>query len=215
MKCASRQVITVSCSPGMDSDWLMGERGNQKGKVPITYLELLNWDPSAFLLSFPSCVRPPWAHIYNTFSGTPPPSLSPAQLPFSHLHSNGASVQTNLSGTESVWVTREWKHLSSLTGRYNRLHPPPLESMCHIISQKLWGFCCCLHRVLDGDKELLKKKKKCLFYFVLIIFECAAIPTVSKVLLEKNYASGPTAEWRPSVWTVSCCFSPHLIIGFI
>lgn len=29
----------------MDSDWLMGERGNQKGKVPITYLELLNWDP--------------------------------------------------------------------------------------------------------------------------------------------------------------------------
>lgn len=39
------QVITVSCVPGMDSDWLMGERGNQKGKVPITYLELLNWDP--------------------------------------------------------------------------------------------------------------------------------------------------------------------------
>lgn len=36
------QVITVSSSPGMDSDWLMGERGNQKGKVPITYLELLN-----------------------------------------------------------------------------------------------------------------------------------------------------------------------------
>lgn len=36
------QVITVSSVPGMDSDWLMGERGNQKGKVPITYLELLN-----------------------------------------------------------------------------------------------------------------------------------------------------------------------------
>lgn len=36
------EVITVSSSPGMDSDWLMGERGNQKGKVPITYLELLN-----------------------------------------------------------------------------------------------------------------------------------------------------------------------------
>uniref|UniRef100_A0A668AQM1 Endophilin-B1 n=1 Tax=Myripristis murdjan TaxID=586833 RepID=A0A668AQM1_9TELE len=36
------EVITVSCVPGMDSDWLMGERGNQKGKVPITYLELLN-----------------------------------------------------------------------------------------------------------------------------------------------------------------------------
>lgn len=36
------QVIAVRSVPGMDSDWLMGERGNQKGKVPITYLELLN-----------------------------------------------------------------------------------------------------------------------------------------------------------------------------
>uniref|UniRef100_A0A3P9P181 Endophilin-B1 n=1 Tax=Poecilia reticulata TaxID=8081 RepID=A0A3P9P181_POERE len=36
------EVITVSSVQGMDSDWLMGERGNQKGKVPITYLELLN-----------------------------------------------------------------------------------------------------------------------------------------------------------------------------
>uniref|UniRef100_A0A8C4ZWC6 Endophilin-B1 n=1 Tax=Gadus morhua TaxID=8049 RepID=A0A8C4ZWC6_GADMO len=36
------EVITVSSVPGMDSDWLMGERGNQQGKVPITYLELLN-----------------------------------------------------------------------------------------------------------------------------------------------------------------------------
>uniref|UniRef100_A0A8C9U376 Endophilin-B1 n=2 Tax=Scleropages formosus TaxID=113540 RepID=A0A8C9U376_SCLFO len=36
------EVITVRSVPGMDSDWLMGERGNQKGKVPITYLELLN-----------------------------------------------------------------------------------------------------------------------------------------------------------------------------
>uniref|UniRef100_A0A4W5JM74 Endophilin-B1 n=1 Tax=Hucho hucho TaxID=62062 RepID=A0A4W5JM74_9TELE len=36
------EVIMVSSVPGMDSDWLMGERGTQKGKVPITYLELLN-----------------------------------------------------------------------------------------------------------------------------------------------------------------------------
>nr|QEG99543.1 endophilin B1 [Clarias batrachus] len=36
------EVITVSSVPGMDSDWLMGERGHQRGKVPITYLELLN-----------------------------------------------------------------------------------------------------------------------------------------------------------------------------
>ncbi|XP_068950660.1 endophilin-B1 [Petaurus breviceps papuanus] len=36
------EVITVYSIVGMDSDWLMGERANQKGKVPITYLELLN-----------------------------------------------------------------------------------------------------------------------------------------------------------------------------
>ncbi|XP_038829277.1 endophilin-B1a [Salvelinus namaycush] len=36
------EVIMVSSVPGMDSDWLMGERGTQMGKVPITYLELLN-----------------------------------------------------------------------------------------------------------------------------------------------------------------------------
>uniref|UniRef100_A0A8C2EH46 Endophilin-B1 n=1 Tax=Cyprinus carpio TaxID=7962 RepID=A0A8C2EH46_CYPCA len=36
------EVITVSSVPDMDTDWLMGQRGNQKGKVPITYLELLN-----------------------------------------------------------------------------------------------------------------------------------------------------------------------------
>ncbi|MED6280116.1 Endophilin-B1, partial [Characodon lateralis] len=36
------EVITVSSVPGMDLDWLMGERGSQKGKVPTTYLELLN-----------------------------------------------------------------------------------------------------------------------------------------------------------------------------
>ncbi|XP_055058427.2 endophilin-B1b isoform X1 [Misgurnus anguillicaudatus] len=36
------EVITVTSVPGMDTDWLMGQRGNQKGKVPITYLELLN-----------------------------------------------------------------------------------------------------------------------------------------------------------------------------
>lgn len=36
------EVITVFSVIGVDSDWLMGERGNQKGWVPITYLELLN-----------------------------------------------------------------------------------------------------------------------------------------------------------------------------
>ncbi|TRY60591.1 hypothetical protein DNTS_026996 [Danionella cerebrum] len=40
----SRQarLITVYTVPGMDSDWLVGEIGNQKGKVPVTYLELLS-----------------------------------------------------------------------------------------------------------------------------------------------------------------------------
>ncbi|XP_070532252.1 endophilin-B1-like isoform X2 [Ptychodera flava] len=36
------EIITVYSLPGMDSDWMMGERGNQKGKVPVTYLELLD-----------------------------------------------------------------------------------------------------------------------------------------------------------------------------
>uniref|UniRef100_A0A672RDG0 Endophilin-B2 n=1 Tax=Sinocyclocheilus grahami TaxID=75366 RepID=A0A672RDG0_SINGR len=36
------ELITVYTVPGMDSDWLIGERGNQKGTVPVTYLELLS-----------------------------------------------------------------------------------------------------------------------------------------------------------------------------
>ncbi|XP_011671846.1 endophilin-B1 isoform X2 [Strongylocentrotus purpuratus] len=35
------EVITVYSLPGMDSDWMMGERGSQRGKVPLTYMELL------------------------------------------------------------------------------------------------------------------------------------------------------------------------------
>lgn len=36
------QVITVYSAPGLDPDWRIGERGSQKGKVPLTYLELLS-----------------------------------------------------------------------------------------------------------------------------------------------------------------------------
>uniref|UniRef100_A0A8C8RVE6 Endophilin-B2 n=1 Tax=Pelusios castaneus TaxID=367368 RepID=A0A8C8RVE6_9SAUR len=36
------EMITVYSLPGMDPDWLIGERGNKKGKVPVTYLELLS-----------------------------------------------------------------------------------------------------------------------------------------------------------------------------
>ncbi|XP_077456913.1 endophilin-B2-like isoform X2 [Stigmatopora argus] len=36
------EIITVYTVPGMDSDWLVGEKGDQKGKVPVTYLELLS-----------------------------------------------------------------------------------------------------------------------------------------------------------------------------
>ncbi|KAM7369417.1 hypothetical protein PAMP_013686 [Pampus punctatissimus] len=36
------ELITVHTVPGMDPDWLVGERGNEKGKVPVTYLELLS-----------------------------------------------------------------------------------------------------------------------------------------------------------------------------
>uniref|UniRef100_A0AAY3ZVI0 Endophilin-B2 n=1 Tax=Denticeps clupeoides TaxID=299321 RepID=A0AAY3ZVI0_9TELE len=38
----SDELITVYTMPGMDPDWLIGERGNEKGKVPVTYLELLS-----------------------------------------------------------------------------------------------------------------------------------------------------------------------------
>lgn len=36
------EVITVYTVPGLDSDWMMAERGSQKGKVPVAYLEMLN-----------------------------------------------------------------------------------------------------------------------------------------------------------------------------
>ncbi|CAL1277409.1 unnamed protein product [Larinioides sclopetarius] len=36
------EVIVVSPLPVPDADWMMGERGGQKGKVPMAYLELLN-----------------------------------------------------------------------------------------------------------------------------------------------------------------------------
>uniref|UniRef100_A0A7N6AN02 SH3-domain GRB2-like endophilin B2b n=1 Tax=Anabas testudineus TaxID=64144 RepID=A0A7N6AN02_ANATE len=36
------ELIMVYTVPGMDPDWLIGERGNEKGKVPVTYLELLS-----------------------------------------------------------------------------------------------------------------------------------------------------------------------------
>ncbi|XP_041956533.1 endophilin-B2a isoform X2 [Alosa sapidissima] len=42
MSLLADELITVYTVPGMDSDWLVGERGNQKGKVPVTYLELLS-----------------------------------------------------------------------------------------------------------------------------------------------------------------------------
>ncbi|KAK3737258.1 hypothetical protein QZH41_019869 [Actinostola sp. cb2023] len=35
-------ILTVYNLPGMDNDWMMGERGRQRGKVPVTYLELLD-----------------------------------------------------------------------------------------------------------------------------------------------------------------------------
>ncbi|KAI1882685.1 hypothetical protein AGOR_G00237440 [Albula goreensis] len=36
------EVVMVSSVPGMDSDWLMAERGSEKGKVPIRHLEMLD-----------------------------------------------------------------------------------------------------------------------------------------------------------------------------
>lgn len=43
MNCALLQVIIISQTDNLDPDWMIGERGLQKGKVPIAYLEILNW----------------------------------------------------------------------------------------------------------------------------------------------------------------------------
>ncbi|KAK0130628.1 Endophilin-B2 [Merluccius polli] len=40
--CCEGKLITVYTVPGMDSDWLVGERANDRGRVPVTYLELLS-----------------------------------------------------------------------------------------------------------------------------------------------------------------------------
>lgn len=45
------QLITVYKVPGLDPDWLMAERGSQKGKVPNTYLEVLEWITHNYILS--------------------------------------------------------------------------------------------------------------------------------------------------------------------
>lgn len=36
------EVIVISQPDSLDPDWMIGERGLQKGKVPIAYLEILN-----------------------------------------------------------------------------------------------------------------------------------------------------------------------------
>ncbi|KAJ8270331.1 hypothetical protein GJAV_G00113100 [Gymnothorax javanicus] len=38
----ANEIIMVSSAPGMDFDWLVGERGDHKGKVPKSCLELLS-----------------------------------------------------------------------------------------------------------------------------------------------------------------------------
>nr|XP_054769894.1 endophilin-B1-like isoform X1 [Lytechinus pictus] len=35
------EVINVYSMPGMDPDWMVGERGSQRGRVPLTYIEVL------------------------------------------------------------------------------------------------------------------------------------------------------------------------------
>lgn len=100
-------MITVSSVPGMDSDWLMGERGNQKGKVPITYLELLNWEPQTpSTLPHPALCNQLWSHIYIVLQGQA--SLS---LPFSHFQMSFISMKRSLtfSRLELETNTFEWR----------------------------------------------------------------------------------------------------------
>jgi len=36
-----KHIVNVYSVEGLDSEWMVAERGTQRGKVPITYLELL------------------------------------------------------------------------------------------------------------------------------------------------------------------------------
>jgi len=38
----ANEVIVVSQCPELDADWMIGERGSQRGRVPVAYLEILN-----------------------------------------------------------------------------------------------------------------------------------------------------------------------------
>lgn len=42
MSLMANEVIIVSQSSDLETDWMLGERGSQTGKVPIAYLEILN-----------------------------------------------------------------------------------------------------------------------------------------------------------------------------
>jgi endophilin-B len=42
MSLMANEVLVVSQSPELDADWMMGERGMQKGRVPVAYLEILS-----------------------------------------------------------------------------------------------------------------------------------------------------------------------------
>ncbi|KAF2976064.1 hypothetical protein EK904_005013, partial [Melospiza melodia maxima] len=72
------EMITVYSLPGMDPDWLIGERGNQKGKVPVTYLELLTDEQTWCILvqkgTVPAAVTPNKEQFLATH--TPDPSLA-------------------------------------------------------------------------------------------------------------------------------------------
>lgn len=42
LKLSANEVIIVSQSDGLGEEWMVTERGNQKGKVPVAYLEILS-----------------------------------------------------------------------------------------------------------------------------------------------------------------------------
>lgn len=114
------QVIVVSSVPGMDSDWLMGERGSQKGKVPITYLELLNWDPQS-LLSLCPAICPAlsnqlWSHIYMQGQA----SLSP---PFSRFR------MSFICRKEACHLLQTWIGMNKMERRESKW--PILSCVCH------------------------------------------------------------------------------------
>lgn len=84
------QIITVYTIPGMDCDWLVGEKGDQKGKVPITYLELLSWRTHSHQIIWMGTAEVSSIHLSSSWYS-----------PFTSMTLHTAAVWSNLQAWHS------------------------------------------------------------------------------------------------------------------